>query len=338
MLAILNTLCWLLMERRLEHTLSQAEALARQNGWTTTHATPHRRGWPIGAWLEVSNPTLLHPKSTQAPYDAGWTGQTLVLGGGWWSFAGQALLVTLEGRHAARLSGPDGHGTLLGQNIHLRLSPHGLSGFRAPELRIALSFPTVEQTLLLHALSGQVLVAPHARADATRFGVTAHARDMTGLTFPFGYAPPLHEISLALALSGPATAKTDSFFLPSGYSDLRVQNAAASFYSTPDSSRITVSGRLALPALTGDLTATLQHWHELGRQLLSVPAIRSQIPPAMLPDLEKATQDTKDKTTGKGRSLTVSFPVLNGRPVVENALLFPLLTQKFSIPTQPVPH
>lgn len=328
--AFLDTLCWHHTIHRLEATAQTAITTARGNGWSV-HANPvHRGGWPFGAWVELDHLDATHPTSSDAPYDAGWAGEHLRLGGSWASLLHAGLLVSLKGHQAARLVLNDRILTVLTSGVQIRFrSPEDLR-FSASQLQLAFSGRWPDRHIFAKNLSGRLIRSPEAPAGATRLGVEAKAAKLSGFPLPYGTSTDLHQTHLALALTASGSSTDRSFLDPASYERLLLQDASASPASTD--SHITLSGSITLPNQTGTLTLTLIHWQELATRLLDHPEIESHLAPDFQAALRKALEKVSTSQHGSGHPLSVALPVTNGQILPDTQAISALFSGKFSPP------
>ncbi|GBR46784.1 DUF2125 domain-containing protein [Gluconobacter roseus] len=330
--AALDTVFWHRTTHRLEATANTALTNARKNGWTVETTPLCKGGWPLGAWVELDRLNATHPASSEAPYDAGWAGEHIRLGGSWATLLRQGVTISMSGHQAARLVQNGNVLTALAPAFQIRAKNPDNLFFSAPKLDLTLSGLWPEKHISLNALSGRLIRFPKALSGATRLGLSAQTKGVIGFPLPYGLSTDLRNVRLAIALTASNTPKTRSLLDPASYGRLLLQEASASPTSSAPGDRIGLSGALDLPDANGALTLTLTGWHDLTVRLLDQPQIESHLSP----DLQTALQTLLKKmsvTPGlRERPLSLSVPVINGRMTPDAQAFSTLLNSESKVP------
>ncbi len=330
--AALDTVCWFQTIHRLETTARTAMTAARENGWTVETTPSHRGGWPFGAWLVFDRLNSTHPASPTSPYDAGWAGERIYLGGSWISLLQSGLPLSLTGHQAMRLVVNEDVLTALmtGLEIHIR-NPENLS-FSAPQLQLAFSGKWPDRQFSIHTLSGRLIQSVAARPDDTRLGLIANAVAVNGFPLPYGFSSNLHNTHLAIALTASQSSPGRSLLDPTSYGRLILQDASASPASTSKDNRIALTGTLTLPEQNGTLTLTMTRWQELATRLLDRPEIESHLAPDLQATLQKLVQKASATPALKDHPFSMSLPIVNGRILPDAQAVSALVGNSFQSP------
>lgn len=153
--------------------------------WLEVETTPlHRGGWPLGAWVELDRLNGTHSASAASPYDAGWAGEKIRLGGSWLSPAPCGLPLSLTGHQAGRLVVNENVLTVLTSGLQIRFNNPENLVFSAPRLQLAFSGRWPDRQFSAQTLSGRLIRFPAGRPDATRLGLIAHAATVNGFPCP----------------------------------------------------------------------------------------------------------------------------------------------------------
>lgn len=328
-LAVLDTVCWLQTIHRLEATARTAMTAARENGWKVETTPSHRGGWPFGAWLMFDKLNSTHPASPPSPYDAGWAGEGIYLGGSWFSLLKSSLPLSLTGHQAMRLVVNENILTALttGLEIHIR-NPENLS-FSTPQLQLAFSGKWPDRQLSIHALSGRLIQAVAARPDDTRLGLIANAVAVNGFPLPYGFSSDLHNTHLTIAMVASQSSPGRSILDPASYGRFILQDASATPASTSKDNRIALTGALTLPEQNGTLTLIMTHWQELATSLLDRPETESHLAPVLQAALQKLLQKASTIPNLKNHPLSMSIPVVNGQILPDAQAISALLRNDF---------
>jgi len=326
-----DTLLWWRTTDTIEAEIEARRAALETAGWTMTVEQSTRGGWPFGAWVIMTSPHLLHERSTRAPFDAGWSGTRLRVGGLWPDLIQADFPVLLSGRHAARFISPTHQLTILSQDLHLRFSADHETTFASPSTQIALTTGFLDQSIALTGVSGRLLTIPNALHDSTRLGLELSAQTLN--------SPALNSLKLSFrnahlvaALTPSAQKDASSFFSPEGYDRLLLQTATFSIGSEPDASRLSFSGSLDLPAVTGHLTLTLLNWHNAAEQLLNTACARTTLSPDLQAILQHMLREQPSSILKQAQPLVVDLPILNGHfPLSLETLLQNISTQKIDV-------
>lgn len=330
--AALDTVAWYHTINRLEATAQTTMATARENGWTV-EATPLRKsGWPFGAWVELDRLETAHATRTAAPYDAGWAGEHIRLGGSWIHLLRSGLPLSLTGHQAARLVLDGNILTVLASNLQIHLRNPGNLTFSVPQLELTLSGRGPDRQFSLLFLSGRLIRFPEAQAGATRLGINVNAAKVTGFPLPYGLAPNLQNAHLAIAMTASPTSTGLSLLDATSYGRLLLQDASASPATTSPDNRIILAGPLNLPDYDGTLTLTVTRWHELAAHLLERPEIQSRLSPDLQEMLRKLLQKTSIPSGMREQPLSLSVPVINGRMTPDAQITSALVSQHFQSP------
>ncbi|WP_408873074.1 DUF2125 domain-containing protein [Gluconobacter roseus] len=330
--AVLDTVFWHRTTHRLEASARTALTSARKNGWAIETTPLRRGGWPFGAWVELDRLNAIHHASAGAPYDAGWAGEHIRLGGSWVSLLRSGMTLSMTGHQAARLVQNRNILTALAPALQIRIANPGTLFFSTTRLDLTFSGLWPETQVSLNTLSGRIIRFPEAPADATRLGFTAQAAGVTGFPLPYGLSGDLKTARLAIALTASRASNDLSLLDPASYGRLLLQEASASPVSLSPNSRVGLSGALDLPDANGTLTLTLTGWHDLAIRLLDRPDIELHL----APDIQTALQTMVKKisvTPGlRERPLALSVPVINGRMLPDTQAFSTLLNGKFQTP------
>ncbi|GEM15556.1 hypothetical protein NBRC3293_0053 [Gluconobacter oxydans NBRC 3293] len=321
--AALDTVFWLRTVHRLDATARTALTAARENGWRVETTPLHWGGWPFGAWVELDRLNGTHPASAASPYDAGWAGEKIRLGGSW---------LSLTGHQAARLVVNDNVLTVLAPGLQIRFrNPENLV-FSAPRLQLAFSGRWPDRQFSAQTLSGRLIRFPAARPDATRLGLIAHAATVNGFPLPYGLSSDLRNARLAIALTASQSSPGLSLLDPTSYGRLILQDASATPVPASPDTRITLTGALALPEQNGTLALTMTHWQELASRLLDRPEIESHLAPDLQAALQKLLQKASGIPAMKERPFSLSMPVVNGQILPDAQAVSALVSQGFRAP------
>lgn len=98
--AVLHGALWWAATTRLEQALESTVVRMRADGWTVSHGTPRRAGWPLAAALDVPDVSLAGPVGT-IPGGVAW--QTPLLRGEWRPLQPRQLLLQAFGTQRLRL-------------------------------------------------------------------------------------------------------------------------------------------------------------------------------------------------------------------------------------------
>lgn len=320
----MDTMLWWHVTSNMTAMITAQERDLRSAGWTVDITKTQRRGWPLGAWVTLKSPRLRHERSSSAPFDAGWSGQTLTLGGFWPEFLRSGLPASLSGRHAARLVSSDLQATILATDIHLRVLPDNTLIFQTPSAQLAFTSRFFDQTLIFSGLSGRLMTDGKARPDSTRLGLQLASRSIK-TSSPDTFAPVLYQPRFAVALTSSTHDSSGTFFSLTTYDRLLLQTASFSLNGASDPNRISVSGSLKLPEFTGHLTLTALNWQRTAEHILTMPSIM----PKLAPELQASLNNTLQSHSQNTQPLTVDIPVSEGRfPLFLETLLQNISTQK----------
>ncbi|MDE7540327.1 DUF2125 domain-containing protein [Gluconobacter sphaericus] len=330
--AVLDTVFWLCTIHRLDVTAQTTLTSAHENGWRVETTPLRKGGWPFGAWVEIDRLNGTHPASAASPYDAGWAGEKIRLGGSWLSLLHAGLLLSLTGHQAARLVVNKNVLTVLtsGLQIGFRTPEHLI--FSAPRLQLAFSGRWPGRQFSVQTLSGRLIRFPAARPDATRLGLIADAATVNGFPLPYGLSSDLRNGRLAIALTASQSSPSLSLLDPTSYGRFILQDASASPVPASSDNRITLTGAISLPEQNGTLTLTMTHWQELAARLLNRPEIESHLAPDLQSVLQKLLQKTSSIPTMKQRALSLSMPVINGQILPDAQAVSSLISQAFRAP------
>lgn len=330
--AALDTVFWLRTIHRLDATARAALTAARENGWRVETTPLHRGGWPFGAWVELNRLNGTHPASAASPYDAGWAGEKIRLGGSWLSLLHAGLPLSLTGHQAARLVVNDNVLTVLASGLQIRFNnPENLL-FSAPRLQLAFSGRWPDRQFSAQTLSGRLIRFPAASPDATRLGLIAHAATVNGFPLPYGLSSDLRNARLAIALTASQSSQGLSLLDLTSYGRLILQDASATPVPASPDNRITLTGALALPEQNGTLTLTMTHWQELASRLLDRPEIESHLAPDLQAALQKLLQKASGIPAMKERPFSLSMPVVNGQILPDTQAVSAVVSQGFRTP------
>ncbi|WP_225198488.1 DUF2125 domain-containing protein [Gluconobacter oxydans] len=330
--AALDTVFWLRTVHRLEATARTALTAARENGWRVETTPPRRGGWPFGAWVELNRLNGTHPASVASPYDAGWAGEKIRLGGSWLSLFHAGLPLSLTGHQAVRLVVNENVLTVLTSGLQIRFRNPDNVVFSAPRLQLAFSGRWPDKQFSTQTLSGRLIRFPAARPDATRLGLIAHATTVNGFPLPYGLSSDLRSARLAIALTASQSSPGLSLLDATSYGRLILQDASASPVPASPDNRITLTGSLALPEQDGTLTLTMTHWQELAARLLDRPEIESHLSPDLQAALQKLLQKASAIPPMKERPFSLSMPVVNGQILPDAQAVSALISQGFRVP------
>ncbi|MBS1103941.1 DUF2125 domain-containing protein [Gluconobacter sp. Dm-62] len=331
--AVLDTVFWRHAIHSLETTAIQALTTAQENGWKVETTPLHRGGWPFGAWVEFDQMSATHKASHDTPYDAGWAGERIRLGGSWISLLRSELPLSLGGHQAARLVLDEGIVTLLAPSLEISFRNLQSLTFSAPQLSLSFSGKWPDRQIFTKSLSGRFIRFPGARADDTRLGITARATEINGFPLPYGVSTDLQDGRLAMALTAASSSSAGRSLLDlTSYKRLLLQEASASPASSSKDNRIALTGALTLPAQTGTLTLTVTRWHELATQLLDRPNLESRLAPDLREMLQKLLQRATVQPGEKEHPFSISIPVANGLILPDAPAISTLLSQKFQAP------
>ncbi|MBF0861465.1 DUF2125 domain-containing protein [Gluconobacter kanchanaburiensis] len=324
--ATVDTLAWHHMVQRLERSARTVAATATDNGWLIRETPLHHGGWPFGAWVETDELIAIHPVSQFSTYEMQWTGTRLRLGGTWLNLFSQPTTVSVRGPQALRLVSHGAVLTILAQDLRIEAQRSGHIDFSSSQLEIASSGVLPAQQIALGTVSGRLLLFPDAASGATKLGLTAEARTLSGFPLPNGLMTDLHGVRLAIALlaSGERTAAT--FLDAASYGRLLVQDASASLGEQPRAPRISVTGAMTLPDRNGTVSLTITGWRDLARNLLDRPDLESRLSPDIQTLLQGVLRKMLAAPAGRDRPISLSAPVVNGHLTL-NTQVFSVLTQ-----------
>ncbi|GAD25388.1 hypothetical protein Gbth_005_058 [Gluconobacter thailandicus F149-1 = NBRC 100600] len=327
-LLFVDTLLWWRTTHTIETGIEARRAELQAAGWATTVEQITHGGWPFGAWVTLAFPHLRHDRSISAPFEAGWSGKALRVGGSWLELIRTGFPVFLPGPHAARFISQTVQMTILSQNLHLRFSTDHETTFKAPSAQIALTTPSLDQSISVTEFSGRLFTAPDAPHDATRLGLELSARTLRSPALdPLKLA--LRDARLVAALTSSTRKDVTPFFSLEGYDRLLLQTAAVSFGPDHHASRLSSSGMLELPAFTGHLTFSLLNWHDAAEQLLNTTSVRTSLAPDLQAILERVLHAEPSPALRNDLPLVFDVPVIQGQfPLSLDAFLQNISTHK----------
>ncbi|QDH16396.1 hypothetical protein [Swingsia samuiensis] len=321
----IDTAAWLLTTSHLKketiHFLNNIDS----DGYNVSFSHINAKGWPFGAWVELTAPHIKHIHSPNIPLDIGWQGDTVQIGGAWPSLITSTLHIHFNKRHALRFISGDNQLTLVLDTLNLKYSRANTDIlFNIHSLEGSFYSPSLEQRFLSHHLFGRIIIPYNVKPGQTRVGANLYASN-TLLPIINKTSVELENTHLSIALS--ASNIDAPLFNPDAFKRLFIQDFSTSFANLPSSARIKTAGVLSYPQCNGSLFVTLLNWQAMAHKALTLPVLQSSISPDLQSIIQKMLH-TQPSYSISNAPLTVEIPLQNHSFPPEIINLFRLISSK----------